>query len=94
MQPLGDNYARWLLTLTAVVELKLIERQKANEEQNRKLDSEEYRKTLAESHPELVRQYEQLTAEEWEEGQKQHAMAQSVAYAILWAMEHLHEHPQ
>jgi hypothetical protein len=89
MQPVDDQFARRLRLLTAVIVLKLTERQEHNEQQNRRLDSEEYKKALAESYPELVRLYEQLTTDEWEEALKQLTMAESMAYGILWAMDHI-----
>jgi predicted molibdopterin-dependent oxidoreductase YjgC len=61
--------------------------------QNRIFDLDEYRKEIAESHPEMARKFEQLTTDKREEYLKQIAMAESVAYAILWAMDHLPEFP-
>jgi hypothetical protein len=94
MQPLDDNFARRLQLLTKVLLVKLREQWIENKEKNRDFDLDEYRKALAESDPEFSHWFEQLTAIERQELLEQLAIADSVAYAILWAMDHLPEHPQ
>ena len=94
MQPLDDDFARRLQDLKTVLVEKFSEQWIENEQQNRIFDLEGYRKDLAEAHPEMSRWLEQMTFDNREEVLKQLTMVEAVAYAILWALDHIHEHPQ
>ena len=73
--------------LTEVLLVKLAEQQDENAQYNRTVDLEHYRQSLAQSHPDLARWMEQLTAERREELLKEVTLAESIAYAILWALD-------
>jgi hypothetical protein len=94
MQPLDDDFARRFQELKTVLVNKFTEQWIENEQQNRIFDLEEYRKDLAKEHPEMSRQLEQMTFEKREEALKQLTMVEAVAYAIVWAMDHLPERSQ
>jgi uncharacterized membrane-anchored protein YhcB (DUF1043 family) len=88
-----DAFAQRLRVLTRLLILKLDEKLVENEQENRIYDLDQYRKDLAEANPESAHRFEQMTADERKQYLNQIAMAESVAYAVLWAMDHLPEHP-
>jgi hypothetical protein len=76
-----------LYGLTLVLIEKLDEQLKENREHNVLVELDNYRHWLAENHPELSRQFEQRTSNNWEESAKQLAMLEAVAHGILWALD-------
>lgn len=82
-----DEFDERHRVLTEILLMKLAEQQDENAEYNRSVDLETYRQSLAESNPALSHWMEQRTVEERQELLKEVTLAESVAYAILWALD-------
>ena len=93
MVNLQDDFDGRHRTLTEILLMKIAAQQDENDEYNQTVDLESYRQSLAESNPALAHWMEQQTAEKRQELLKQVTLAESVAYAILWALDNYSEHP-
>lgn len=71
--------------LTLVLIQKHSEKVEENQEHNALTELDDYRRWLAENHPEMSSEFEQRTANDWVKAASEVAMLETVAYGILWA---------
>jgi len=83
----GSGFQDLVYELTLVLLLKHNEKVEENQEHNALTELDDYRRWLAENHPEMSRAFEQSTANDWEKAASELAMLETVAYGILWALD-------